>query len=1362
MFPGGKMKKGQKLVKALAIFTMSAAAVSCAVAVGCKKHTHTFSDEWKSDDSGHWYSATCGHDEKKDYAPHVYDNDADDDCNECGYVRHDFESKWLFDYNNHYHACKYDGCDEHGSVGAHKFSTDNKCTDCGAKFATYEFIPDKLEATTYAEGHVNGIFTVLPGTTVRLRSRLNYSVYDWNNGEGDSTSAPVVTDFNATKSVQYNGADRGISVKAIAPGKLTIYVDNGSGGKTKKDRQTILLTKPDGNTQVISYYCGDIYAITIDCETAGVYKISRGNQPGVGTTDLYYAKFETVVEETPVENIQIVNKGKDRYVKGETFDASKLQLEIVRETTGITEPLDLNAEGLVIDSSAFNANAAGTYTIKVSYTVDGKTFKDEYTVVVYDVEAIELGFNKIIHAGNTSAGNGQYVNVTVKQFYFKDEALNLDGLTVKTVLDEGKQKVIVTEGYEVTGFVAGQAGKQTVKVAWTDNPEIFATFDVYVANYTAASIATNKDITVNVNAALADEKVGVLENGAYQFKTIQQSLDFLNALNLEQNVKKTINLSEGLYKERIEINIPNLTIKGADNAHPEKTVIEWDSLVGIADESGFVHITDSTATLNVREKAVGFVIEGVTISNWYNSTEHFDEAFGPGYAEHRALAALIQADKVVIDNCRLLGYQDTIELFTGRQLIQNTYICGRTDFIFGTNNTTYFKDCTIESIVDGGYVTAFKGNNKGDNDWVQYGAIFDGCNFIAPEAVIAKKDTSLGRTWGKYAAVAYVNCDFAGHISTTPYSSAKGTRYTAMSGAEPTDPTVKFVEYNNTGDGAVNQSIAGMTYLTAEQAANYSDMSVFFGEVNGKVVYSDSWDGGKGVEISTVDYRFSEYYTATDGMTYHDIPEGGEEILGGLATITGTKWGHELDQGKDQAKFDKDCVIQFKTAGKVIIKTYGAPYGAPENVKINYLNGIATVTIVATEAQPIQNGCYITLIQVDGKDIPAHVHEYGDWTVETVPTSSAIGAALKTCKNCESDPAHSEQIELPVLSETDYAISAGTSAGNSKYTYTTDGGETIEFEAPTLAGMHVHDYGNTWTITATAESAGKAIKTCTAEGECNAPTIEVEIPALNDSRYTITNNTATLEAAGTGTYSIEIDGETISFTAATPMHVLETVSTPKSFAAKDIQENSTKQIYLEKAVFHGGKYWKLGADSKIVIKVAAGAKLTFVCDYWGDGIEVSGCNGTLTEDGSDRVYTAVDAGDVVITRNSAGTNVAYILSISISYGLSTIESDMTFSSANGIDNTEYIEFTGVQSHSGGQYWNLGKTGTIKLKVAAGATITVTCNFWGNGIAINGEQQDTTGGSFTYTSATEGEIVIGCLDGASNVSYIQTIAISGLN
>ena len=191
-------------------------------------------------------------------------------------------------------------------------------------------------------------------------------------------------------------------------------------------------------------------------------------------------------------------------------------------------------------------------------------------------------------------------------------------------------------------------------------------------------------------------------------------------------------------------------------------------------------------------------------------------------------------------------------------MVTNTYICGRTYFIFGTNNTTYFKDCTIESIVDGGYVTAFKGNNKDDNDWVQYGAIFDGCEFTAPATVVSANNTALGRTWGKYAAVAYLNCNFAGHISTKGYASGGGTRYIAMN-ALPTDSTVKFVEFNNTGTGAVTTQVAGMTMLTSAQAANYTNLSVIFGTDNGaltansktengvKLYYADVWDGSKGI-----------------------------------------------------------------------------------------------------------------------------------------------------------------------------------------------------------------------------------------------------------------------------------------------------------------------------------------------------------------------------------------------------------------------------------------------------------------------------------------------------------------------------------
>lgn len=1254
----------QKLVKVLALFTMSAAAISCAAAIGCSKpgskpHKHTYAEEYSSDETGHWYAATCGHDAKKDFEAHDYDGDDDDDCSVCNYVRHEYASEWKYNLDGHWHVCNYTGCEEI-QYSEHDFNDKGICKDCEKQFAKYELIPSDLEAKQYGTAYTSGIFTILAGTKVRTRSRENYNVYDWANGQGTSKDTPVEKGFTASKSVQYDGDPKGISVNAIAPGKLTIYIDNGTTGKTKTDTQSILLTRPNNSTQVINYYCGDIYAITIDCDVAGTYSITRPK--GAGTSDIYYAKFETIVDVTPIKSMNIVNKGKVEFFKGQEFDYSGLQLEVSHEVTDITEPLDLNAEGLTIDYSDFNGNAAGTYTINISYSVDGKKFDLSYDVTVYDVAELQLGFNKIVQGSNSTAGNGQYINHTVKQFYFKDEQLSLDGLTV-SILNDDNLKTVITDGYEVSGFVAGQAGKQTVRVYWKENPAIYQEFDVYVANYTAASITANQQITVNVSGNLEDNKVGVLENGAYQFKTIQQSLDFLNALTLDKNVNKVINLAAGTYWERLEINIPNLTIKGADSAHPENTIIEYDSLVGIADEGGFVHITDSTATLNVRDKAVGFVIEGVTISNWYNSEAHFTEKLGANYPEHRALAALIQADKVVIDNCRLLGYQDTIELFTGRQVVQNSYICGRTDFIFGTNNTTYFKDCEIESIVDGGYVTAFKGCNKGDGDWVQYGAIFDGCNFTAPSAVINKKDTSLGRTWGAYAAVAYVNCDFAGHISKTPYGS-KGSRYTAMSGNEPTDKTVKFVEYNNTGAGAVSTTIAGMTYLSESDAAKYTDLSVIFGKTNGKVTYSDVWDGAKGVEITTVEYRFSDYYTATDSYKYHAIPAGGEDILGGLATVTGTNWGHELNQSKDQAKFDEGCVIQLKTAGEVYVTTYGAPYGAPENVKIVYVNGVATIYIVATEAQPINSGCYITLITLNTKVNPAHEHYYGDWSVTSTPSETGTGTAERTCQKCEEATAHVDSVTLPVLSEENYNIAPGTTSGNSKYTLKTNG--EISFEAATLAGMHVHNYGN-WVY---VESGSKVTKTCTGEGTCDEEVIEVTVPALTDSRYTITNNTATLTAAGTGTYTIEIDGQTISFTAATPQFELTEIAANTNYYFKDGSSYAQTINAGETANYNGliisgntgsfkynganpGNWYVIDGDATLQLKIKSGTQVQVVIGFCQDCLSFA-FDGTAVSEGttalqksayasSTQTYTFTASADGVLSiSKTAGAGTTYI------------------------------------------------------------------------------------------------------------------------
>ena len=54
---------------------------------------------------------------------------------------------------------------------------------------------------------------------------------------------------------------------------------------------------------------------------------------------------------------------------------------------------------------------------------------------------------------------------------------------------------------------------------------------------------------------------------------------------------------------------------------------------------------------------------------------------------------------------KILGWQDTLELFTGRQYFKNTYISGCIDYIFGTNNTT--SESAEEE-----FIAIMKKNNK--------------------------------------------------------------------------------------------------------------------------------------------------------------------------------------------------------------------------------------------------------------------------------------------------------------------------------------------------------------------------------------------------------------------------------------------------------------------------------------------------------------------------------------------------------------------------------------------------------------------------------------------------------------------------
>lgn len=722
---------------------------------------------------------------------------------------------------------------------------DYMCDSCGYVMfeeVSYSFNVGDVDAGTRAEDDINGKFTIVAGTEVRNRTK-SYEGVEY------------------TKSVKMGSG--AIKVSVPGTGKLRFIVQNGSSGAAV---QYVNITSPDGTPQNIEIPGTDegspLCLVEIDV-TEGDWYIQRVS----GTIDVYYLELECVVATASESGFALVSTGKVDFLVGEKLDTSKLQLNATFEN-GKTDALSL--DDVKIDTSKVDMSKEGVYEIVVTYK-DYDPIK--YGVRVYAPSEIELAYDAIEKlAQNSSAGNGVYFNHSFRELYLVGESLDTKGLSVIVVAKCGdKSMKFRVDEYTIEGFDSSEWGEKTLTISAFG---VSTTTSVYVTD-TLPTPDDNGVVNVLVDPNYLGPRGGI--SGVYYvFSTIQQALDFL--AKADAATVKELNICPGYYNEKLEITIPNLKITGV-GATPEDVVIEWDSLYGLVDAGGFTHTTDSTATVAVREQAINCVIDGVTISNYWNTQERLDEA---GLAIERNLALLVQADRFIMKNSRLLAIQDTLELFTGRQYFENVFISGYTDFIFGTNNTTYFKNCTIHTIDTGkddtgtaGYLTAFKGSNKGAEDAIVYGAIFDGCKFTADEGVGGTEEkpakTAIGRTWGAYAAVAVINSEIGGHISLDGYdkSENKNKRYISMNGIHPTDETVQFVEYNNTGAGALTEAVAGMRMLTAEEAAKYADFSVIFGKNNGKVSYLDPWDPmSDEVAVDDRDYYYFNGGSSATGTSH--------------------------------------------------------------------------------------------------------------------------------------------------------------------------------------------------------------------------------------------------------------------------------------------------------------------------------------------------------------------------------------------------------------------------------------------------------------------------------------------------------------
>ena len=301
----------------------------------------------------------------------------------------------------------------------------------------------------------------------------------------------------------------------------------------------------------------------------------------------------------------------------------------------------------------------------------------------------------------------------------------------------------------------------------------------------------------------------VSRDGSCEFRSIAEAVEVCRAF---MDYHKVIFVKKGVYKEKLVIPswLTHIEICGEDR---DNTIITWDDHANI--KIAKVGVVPTADNPDPRQTMGTFRTYTVKVDGNYITLKNITiENAAP--RKGQAVALHTEGDHLVVINCRILGNQDTI--YTGmagtRLYFKDCYIEGTTDFIFGPS-TAWFENCTIKSKINS-FVTAASTPKD-----VKYGYIFNRCKLIAaPEA----QEVFLGRPWRPYAYTLFMNCELGGHIVPQGWQNW---------GNKANEQTARYLEYNNTGEGAKTQErVPWSRQLTKKEAAKITPAEVFRMENN--------------------------------------------------------------------------------------------------------------------------------------------------------------------------------------------------------------------------------------------------------------------------------------------------------------------------------------------------------------------------------------------------------------------------------------------------------------------------------------------------------------------------------------------------
>lgn len=294
----------------------------------------------------------------------------------------------------------------------------------------------------------------------------------------------------------------------------------------------------------------------------------------------------------------------------------------------------------------------------------------------------------------------------------------------------------------------------------------------------------------------------VSRDGTGEFRTIDEAIEVCRAF---MDYTKVIYVKKGVYKEKLIIPswLTNITICGEDR---DNTIITWDDHANIKMPVGGL---DSEAA--VKGKPMGtfrtytLKVQGSYITLKDITIENNAAKLGQAVALHT------EGDHILVQNCRLLGNQDTVYTGVGgtRVAFYNCYIEGTTDFIFGPS-IAWFQNCEIHSKANS-YITAAS-TPAGQ----KYGYVFYKCRLTADKDV---DKVYLGRPWRPFAATIFMDCELGKHIRPEGWHNWNNAK---------NEETARYAEYGNKGEGASTKNrVKWSKQLTKKEAAKVTLLDAF-------------------------------------------------------------------------------------------------------------------------------------------------------------------------------------------------------------------------------------------------------------------------------------------------------------------------------------------------------------------------------------------------------------------------------------------------------------------------------------------------------------------------------------------------------